>query len=45
MILGLDYDWCMAPEKGLIQPDAVFYLKTSINILLSRGKFGEERYH
>ncbi|EDW32237.1 GL10538 [Drosophila persimilis] len=41
---GLDFDWCYAPERGLIKPDAVFYLKTASDNLLSRGKYGEERY-
>ncbi|XP_036330510.1 thymidylate kinase-like [Rhagoletis pomonella] len=41
---GLDFDWCMAPEKGLIRPDAVFYLKAPIEQLMQRGEFGEERY-
>ncbi|XP_030388067.1 thymidylate kinase [Scaptodrosophila lebanonensis] len=41
---GLDFDWCYAPEKGLIRPDAVFYLKASTDILSERGSYGEERY-
>ncbi|XP_034654814.1 thymidylate kinase [Drosophila subobscura] len=41
---GLDFDWCYAPERGLIKPDAVFYLKTAPENLSSRGKYGEERY-
>ncbi|XP_053963889.1 uncharacterized protein LOC128866878 [Anastrepha ludens] len=41
---GLDFDWCMAPEIGLIRPDAVFYLKAPIEILMQRGDFGKERY-
>ncbi|BFG05873.1 thymidylate kinase [Drosophila madeirensis] len=41
---GLDYDWCYAPERGLIKPDAVFYLNTAPDNLSSRGKYGEERY-
>ncbi|XP_011178067.1 thymidylate kinase [Zeugodacus cucurbitae] len=41
---GMDYNWCMAPEKGLIRPDAVFYLKAPIEHLMERGDFGGERY-
>ncbi|KAH8266285.1 hypothetical protein KR038_006116 [Drosophila bunnanda] len=41
---GLDFDWCYAPEKGLLKPDAVFYLKTSVDSLTNRGQYGEERY-
>lgn len=41
---GLSLDWCKAPEKGLIRPDRVFYLRTDIDTLSSRGQFGLERY-
>ncbi|XP_017078575.1 thymidylate kinase [Drosophila eugracilis] len=41
---GLNFDWCYAPERGLIKPDAVFYLKASADDLTNRGKYGEERY-
>lgn len=42
---GLSYDWCMAPERGLIRPDLVFYLRNeTIETLLNRLNFGTERY-
>ncbi|XP_011203377.2 uncharacterized protein LOC105226249 [Bactrocera dorsalis] len=41
---GMDFDWCMAPEKGLLRPDAVFYLKAPIDYLIQRDDFGRERY-
>ncbi|XP_073819654.1 thymidylate kinase [Musca autumnalis] len=41
---GMSKQWCMSPESGLPRPDVVFYLKTNVNTLLDRGKFGEERY-
>ncbi|XP_017049562.1 thymidylate kinase [Drosophila ficusphila] len=41
---GLDFDWCYAPERGLIKPDAVFYLRASADNLTSRGQYGVERY-
>ncbi|KAL7737749.1 hypothetical protein ACLKA6_006140 [Drosophila palustris] len=41
---GLDFNWCCAPDRGLIKPDAVFYLKAQPAELISRGSYGEERY-
>lgn len=42
---GLSYDWCMGPERGLIRPDVVFYLRNeTVETLLSRVNFGSERY-
>nr|XP_014102779.1 thymidylate kinase isoform X2 [Bactrocera oleae] len=41
---GMDFNWCMAPEQGLLRPDAVFYLKAPIEHLIQRGDFGGERY-
>jgi len=40
---GLDFDWCYAPERGLLKPDAVFYLRAPASDLASRGQYGEER--
>ncbi|XP_037714291.1 thymidylate kinase [Drosophila subpulchrella] len=41
---GLDFDWCYAPERGLLKPDAVFYLRAPASDLANRGQYGEERY-
>ncbi|EDW61632.1 uncharacterized protein [Drosophila virilis] len=41
---GLDFNWCWAPEIGLLKPDAVFYLKATPDELTTRGNYGEERY-
>eukprot|EP00240_Pyramimonas_obovata_P014850 CAMPEP_0118941682 /NCGR_PEP_ID=MMETSP1169-20130426/34430_1 /TAXON_ID=36882 /ORGANISM="Pyramimonas obovata, Strain CCMP722" /LENGTH=215 /DNA_ID=CAMNT_0006886511 /DNA_START=244 /DNA_END=891 /DNA_ORIENTATION=- len=41
---GIDLDWCKAPERGLIAPDCVMYLKISVEDAAKRGGFGEERY-
>ncbi|XP_055372679.1 uncharacterized protein LOC129606393 [Condylostylus longicornis] len=41
---GLDYEWCKAPEVGLLKPDLVIYLNTNPEILANRGNYGEERY-
>jgi len=40
---GLGFDWCYAPERGLLKPDAVFYLRAPASDLASRGQYGEER--
>ncbi len=42
--LGLDYEWCKGPDKGLPQPDIVFLLKADIISLSKRGNYGEEIY-
>lgn len=39
---GLDFDWCAAPDKGLIKPDAVFFLDLPLEVAAARGGFGEE---
>ncbi|XP_016985972.1 thymidylate kinase [Drosophila rhopaloa] len=41
---GLDFDWCYAPERGLLKPDAVFYLRAPADDLTNRGEYGKERY-
>lgn len=41
---GLDLEWCKAPERGLLRPDAVLYLNMPIEAAQKRGGFGEERY-
>ncbi|KAH8277946.1 hypothetical protein KR018_010803 [Drosophila ironensis] len=41
---GMDFEWCYGPERGLIKPDAVFYLKVSPKSLAERKEFGNERY-
>lgn len=40
---GLDFDWCKAPEKGLLKPDLVLFLQLSAAAIEKRGGFGEER--
>ena len=44
MAKGLEKDWCMAPEKGLIKPDLVVYLTHDVTILSKRSGWGEERH-
>ena len=41
---GLDLEWCKAPERGLLRPDAVLYLNMPIEAAQKRGGFGEELY-
>lgn len=41
---GLDREWCMAPDAGLVAPDAVFFLELHADAARERGGFGEERY-
>ncbi|KAK3244080.1 hypothetical protein CYMTET_46295 [Cymbomonas tetramitiformis] len=43
-IPGLDLAWLKAPEKGLLRPDAVFYLQIPVETASQRGGYGEERY-
>lgn len=42
---GIDYDWCLSPEKGLPKPDLVIYLKANnICDLEKREGYGDEVY-
>lgn len=33
---GLDLDWCRGPDRGLVAPDLVFYLRTAAGSALDR---------
>ncbi len=41
---GMDFEWCKAPEKGLLEPDVVIFLDISIEEAKKRGDYGLERY-
>ncbi|KAK9665453.1 hypothetical protein RND81_14G112800 [Saponaria officinalis] len=41
---GLDFDWCKAPEAGLLAPDLVLYLDVPPEKAAVRGGYGGERY-
>ncbi|CAH9139824.1 unnamed protein product [Cuscuta epithymum] len=41
---GLDIQWCMAPDIGLLAPDLVLFLDISPEIAAKRGGYGGERY-
>lgn len=40
---GLDFEWCKAPEKGLLKPDSVLFLHLNAATIEKRGGFGNER--
>lgn len=41
---GLSYEWCKAPEAGLLKPDLVLYLTLTPEAMAKRSGFGDERY-
>ncbi|EGR29897.1 thymidylate kinase, putative [Ichthyophthirius multifiliis] len=41
---GLNVEWCKNCDKGLPQPDIIFYLYASEEVTSKRGGFGEEIY-
>lgn len=41
---GLDFEWCKAPERGLLKPDMVVFLTMTPEAMAKRGGFGDERY-
>lgn len=41
---GLGFEWCKAPEVGLLTPDLVLYLDISPERAAERGGYGGERY-
>lgn len=43
-VKGKSFEWCKFPERGLVKPDLVLYLKTSVNSLENREDFGSEIY-
>ena len=44
MAKGLDFDWCLGADRGLVQPDLVIYFDISAEKLAQRSGFGEERF-
>ena len=42
--LNLTYEWCRAPEIGLLAPDLTLFLDIEPEIAMQRGGYGEERY-
>ena len=41
---GIDFEWCLNADRGLIQPDLTFYFDVSMDTIKARSGFGEERY-
>lgn len=37
-------DWCKAPDRGLIKPDAIFLLDLPVQVAMLRADFGKERF-
>ena len=38
---GLDLDWCIAPDQGLIAPDLVLFFRGDPEKLAQRGGYGK----
>ena len=41
---GLDFEWCLNADRGLIKPDLVIYINVSMETIKARSGFGDERY-
>jgi dTMP kinase len=41
---GLDMNWCKEEDRGLPEPDFVFYLNVDPKIASERGGYGKEKY-
>ena len=41
---GLDFDWCLNADRGLLEPDLIIYVDIDIETAKNRGGYGEERY-
>ena len=41
---GLDYDWCLGADRGLLRPDLVFFIDISPEAISKRSGFGDERF-
>jgi len=41
---GYDLEWCKNPDRGLPAPDIVLYMKLPVEVAMSRGGAGDERY-
>jgi dTMP kinase len=43
-VKGLDMNWCLGPEAGLLEPDIVIYMNLPLAGAAKRSGFGKERY-
>mmetsp|Transcript_14607 Transcript_14607/g.24911 ORF Transcript_14607/g.24911 Transcript_14607/m.24911 type:complete len:161 (+) Transcript_14607:15-497(+) len=41
---GLDFEWCLNGDRGLLKPDLVIYIDVDMETIKSRSGFGDERY-
>ncbi|EAN32602.1 Thymidylate kinase [Theileria parva strain Muguga] len=41
---GLDFNWCLIPDTGIVEPDIVFYMDLAPECSSARGNFGSEIY-
>ena len=41
---GIDFNWCLESDVGLIKPDLVIYIEVDMSTISSRAGFGGERY-
>ena len=41
---GIDFNWCLESDVGLIKPDLVIYIEVEMSTISSRAGFGGERY-
>ena len=41
---GLDFNWCLNADRGLIEPDIIFYIDIDKDTIQNRAGFGDERY-
>jgi dTMP kinase len=37
---GMDFQWCVSSDKGLIKPDLIIYLKADPKVLSRRSNYG-----
>ena len=41
---GLDFEWCLGADRGLLRPDLVFFIDISPEAISKRSGFGDERF-
>lgn len=41
---GLDFEWCLGADRGMLRPDFVFYMDVKAEETAKREGFGDERF-
>ena len=41
---GLEFDWCLGADRGLLRPDLVFFMDVNAEQISKRAGFGDERF-